>query len=247
MLFTHHDHQIPVLQRCLTFPFDVWHHKNYMCQIHTRCVCVMHPCIFLCKSAWPCSISRVGGQYRSWVSVLKFPLIWDKVPFVVHCPVCQASWPSSFQGSPVPIYHLTTGAGITEVCYHAQLHLGSGRSNSGLHNCTEGIPPTEPPPWPWTVHACQCACLPSPESIRTHPRLRVLRRDWLLSLWGIANGLSGLHHLYVTAHPSDSKQREIRVRLVELLTVPRGPSLPALLCPCFPSRTGTLRASGEGK
>lgn len=54
---------------------------------------------------------------------------------------------------------------------------------------------------------CQCACLPSPESIRTHPRLRVLRRDWLLYLWGIANGLLGLHHLYVTAHPSD-KQAE---------------------------------------
>lgn len=234
MLLTHHDHQVPVLQRCLTFPFDVWHHKNYMCQIHTRCVCVMHPCIFLCKSAWPCSISRVGGQYRSWVSVLKFPLIWDKVPFVVHCPVCQASWPSSFQGSPVPTSHLTREAGITEVCYHAQLHLGFGRSNSGLHNCTEGIPPTEPPPWPWTVHACQCACLPSPESIRTHPRLRVLRRDWLLYLWGIANGLSGLHHLYVTAHPSDSKQREMRVRLVEPPHSPQGPQSPSPSVSMFP-------------
>lgn len=91
---------------------------------------------------------------------------------------------------------------------------------------------------------CQCACLPFPEIIRTHPRLRVLRRDWLLYLLGIANGLSGSHHLYVTAYPSD-KQAEGDAS--EACGVPHSPQVPQSpipsLCPCRPCRTGTLRAS----
>lgn len=95
---------------------------------------------------------------------------------------------------------------------------------------------------------CQCPCLPSPESVRTHPRLRVLRRDWLLYLLGIANGLSGPYHLYVTAHPSDTQAEGDAVRLVELRTVrvPQSPS-PSVSVSMFPMSHRHPRDSGEGE
>lgn len=81
---------------------------------------------------------------------------------------------------------------------------------------------------------CQCVCLPSPESIRTHPRLRVLRRDWLLYLWGIANGLSGLHHLYVTAHPSDKQAEGDASEACRAPHSPQGPQSPIPSVSMFP-------------
>lgn len=77
---------------------------------------------------------------------------------------------------------------------------------------------------------CQCPCLPSPESIRTHLRLRVLRRDWLLYLLGIANGLSGPYHLYVTAYPSDTQAEGDASEACGAPHSPRVPQSPARLC-----------------
>lgn len=133
MLFTHHSHQALVPQRHLTFT---------SLPDTTRTVCVVHACIFLRKSAWPCCICR--GQRTSLSISLCLPsCLWQGL-VCCRLPCMQASWPSSFQRlscpSPLPSHRRSTG--VTEVCYCAQLHLGSGLSNSGPF--TESTLPTEP-------------------------------------------------------------------------------------------------------
>lgn len=243
-LFSHHGHQVPVFQRCLTFP-SAWHRKNCMCQIHG--VCEVHTCIFLCKSAWPCSICRVGRRSQSWVSSLTLYLVWDKVPFVVHCPVCQASWPSSFQGSPVPTSHFTRGAGITEVCYHAQLHLGFGQSNSGLHNFTESIPPTEPPPWPRTVQAMSVSLLAFPREHKDPSKVKGSQKRLAFVSFGNSKWLI---RTVSSMCDSSSKWHASRGRCSEARGAQHSPGAPIsqpVSVSMFPTSHRHPRASGEGE